>query len=211
LSGFADRIDLANPYLVNAYLKIAEGVGYTKSLLKDISLVIEYVSTKVRFMESREYIGVLFGEPREQQKKLVSLLAPHIRNLDKKGLAIGKSSAVIEKLKNGVTLQTIEIEKSFPGFGFFPKPGRSIGLLHDNLQKESGVTNLVSIAVMNTAMSFRATDGANFSTHELIEVLKKRLPNAFVEGGGHKNAGAINFIPKMKDDVFEEVRKFISG
>ena len=209
LSGFADRIDLANPDLVNEYLKIAEGVGYTKSLLKDISLVIEYVSTKVRFMESREYISVLFGEPREQQKKLVSLLAPHIRELDKKGLAIGKSSADIQKLSNGVTLQTIEIEKSFPGFGFFPKPGRSIGLLHDNLQKESGVTSLVSIAIMNTAMSFRATDGANFSTHELIETLKEKLPNAFVEGGGHKNAGAINFIPKMKDDVYKIVHDFI--
>jgi len=211
LSGLADRIDLANPDLVNAYLKIAGTQGYTKELLKDISLVIEYVSTKVRFMESREYIGVLFGEPREQQKKLVSLMAPHIRDLDKKGLAIGKSSADIQKLDNGVTLQTVEIEKSFPGFGFFPKPGRSIGLLHDNLQKESGVTSLVSIAVMNTAMSFRATDGANFSTHDLIGVLQEKLPNAFVEGGGHKNAGAINFIPKMKEDVFLEVVKFIGG
>jgi len=209
LAGFADRIDIANPDLMEQYLKIAESKGYTKDLLRDISLVIEYVSTKVRFMESREYISVLFGEPREQQKKLVSLMAPHIRNLDKKGLAIGKSSAVIEELGNGVTLQTIEIEKSFPGFGFFPKPGRSIGLLHDDLQKTTGVKNLVSIAVMNTAMSFRATDGANFSTHELIGVLQEKLPNAFVEGGGHKNAGAINFIPKMKDEVYKIVYDFI--
>ena len=86
------------------------------------------------------------------------------------------------------TLQTIKIEESFPGFGFFPKPGRSVGLLHDNLQKEKGVTKLVSIGIMNTAMTFRATDGANFSMHELIGVLQKELPNAFVEGGGHKNA-----------------------
>jgi len=210
LSGLADRIDIGNPDLVDAYLKIASRKGYTKDLLKNISLVIEYVSTKVRFMESREYISVLFGEPREQQKKLVSLMAPHIRNLDKKGLAIGKSSAVVKELDNGVTLQTVEVEKSFPGFGFFPKPGRSIGLLHDNLQSEKGVENLVSIAVMNTAMSFRATDGANFSTHELIGILQEKLPNAFVEGGGHKNAGAINFIPKMKEEVLEEVKAFIS-
>lgn len=208
LSGFADRIDISNPDLVNAYLKIAEEKGYTKELLRDISLVIEYVSTKVRFMESREYISVLFGEPREQQKKLVSLMAPFIRDLDKKGLAIGKSSAVIEELEK-ITLQTIEIEKSFPGFGFFPKPGRSVGLLHDNLQKETGVKNLVSIGIMNTAMTFRATDGANFSMHKMIETLQKKLPNAFINGGGHKNAGAINFIPKVKDEVFIEVKKFI--
>ena len=51
LSGFADRIHLSNPDLVNEYLKIAEAEGYNRELLSDISLVIEYVSTKIRFME----------------------------------------------------------------------------------------------------------------------------------------------------------------
>ena len=209
LAGYADRIDLSNSELMNRYLEIAKTLGYDKQLLANISLVIEYVSTKLRFMESREYIEVLFGEPREQQKKLVSLMAPHIRNLDEKGLAIGKSAAIVETL-NKVTLQTIEIEKSFPGFGFFPKPGRSVGLLHDDLQKEKGVTSLVSVGIMNTAMTFRATDEANFSMHEMICRLQEKLPNAFVEGGGHKNAGAINFIPRMKDEVWEVVKGFIS-
>ena len=39
--------------------------------------------------------------------------------------------------------------------------------------------------------------------------LQKKLPNAFIEGGGHKNAGAINFIPRMKDKVLEIVKSFI--
>jgi len=209
LAGYADRIELSNPELMKGYMKIAESAGYDKKLLQDISLVIEFVSTKLRFMESREYIEVLFGEPREQQKKLVSLMAPHIRDLDKKGLAIGKSAANIEKFDN-VTIQTVEIEKSFPGFGFFPKPGRSVGILHDNLQKETEVTSLVSIGIMNTAMTFRATDKANFSMHKIIEILKEKLPNAFVEGGGHKNAGAIGFIPRMKDEVWAIVKEYIS-
>ena len=63
---------------------------------------------------------------------------------------------------------------------------------------------------MNTAMTFRATDEANFSMHEMICRLQEKLPNAFVEGGGHKNAGAINFIPRMKDEVWEVVKGFIS-
>lgn len=208
LTGLSDRIDLENPLVVKEYIKIAEKLGYTEELLKDIALVIEYVSTKVRFMEVREYIEVLFGEPRHKQKALVSLLAPYIRELDRKGLEIGKAGAVIEKIK-GVTLQIVPIEQTFPGFGFFPKPGRAVSLLHDNLQKEKGVTKLVSAGVMNTAITFRATDEANFSMHELIDLLKKKLPNAFVEGGGHKNAGAINYIPKMKDEVFEVVKEYI--
>ncbi len=209
LAGYADRIDLSNPELMEKYLKLAEEIGYNKELLDNISLVIEYVSTKVRFMEAREYFEVLFGEPRDKQKALVALLSPYIKELDKKGLEIGKASAKIEKLGN-TNLQYVIIEESYPGFGFFPKPGRSIGLLHDNLQKEQNITNLISVGIMNTAMTFRATDEANFSTHEMIKHLQEKIPNAFVEGGGHKNAGAINFIPRMKDDIWKEVKEFIS-
>lgn len=210
LSGYADRIEIANPELMEKYMRLAEEKGYSKDLLWDISLVIEFVSTKVRFMESREYIDVLFGEPRDQQEKLVELMAPYIRDLDRKGLAIGKAAAKVEKFDK-VTLQTIQVEESFPGFGFFPKPGRSVGLLHDNFQKETGVTSLVSIGIMNTAMTFRATDAANFSMHELISYLQEKLPNAFVEGGGHKNAGAINYIPRMKGEVEAAVIEFIKS
>lgn len=210
LAGFADKIDLSNPELMEEYMKVAEKIGYSKELLSNISLVIEYVSTKVRFMEAREYFEVLFGEPMDKQKELVALLSPHIRELDKKGLEIGKSAAKIEKVGK-VNLQYVIVEESFPGFGFFPKPGRSVSLLHDNAEKEKGLKSLVSVGVMNTAMTFRATDEANFSTHEMIKYLHSKLPNAFVEGGGHKNAGAINFIPKMKEEVWAAVKEFIAG
>jgi RecJ-like exonuclease len=210
MAGFADRIELSNPKTMNDYLKIAENEGYTKELLSNIALVIEYVSAKVRFMEVREYIEVLFGEPRDRQKELVSLMAPYIRDMDKKGLAIGKSNAKHEKIGN-VTLQTIYVEESFPGFGFFPKPGRAVGLVHDDLQKEKGITSLVTAGIMNTAITMRATDEANFSVHELIEFIKKKSPDSFVEGGGHKNAGSISFLPYKKKEIVELLKEFIKG
>ncbi|GAG42593.1 unnamed protein product, partial [marine sediment metagenome] len=194
LSGLADRIDLANPKTIQDYVQIAKKQGYSKELLHDISIVIDFVSAKIRFMEVREYIEAIFGEPREKQKKLVELLAPHIRKLDEKGLAISKANAETEKIKK-TTLQTIDIDHTFPGFGFYPKPGMCVGMIHDNLQKEKAISNLVSIGIMNTAVTMRATDEANFSVHELINFLNKELPHAFVEGGGHKNAGSINFLP----------------
>lgn len=210
LAGFADRIDLGNPATMQTYLKIAEKEGYTKELLSDIALVIDYVSSKVRFMEVREYIEVLFGEPRDKQKELVSLLAPYIRDLDAKGLKIGKSNAKHKKIEN-VTLQLIDIDETFPGFGFFPKPGRAVGLIHDNYQREKGVTNLVSAGIMNTAITLRATDSANFSVHDLIIYLNKEYPDAFVSGGGHKNAGSISFLPYMKDKIVEGLKDFIKS
>ena len=61
LSGLADRIN--NPKVIEAYIKIAEKQGYTKQLLHDLSAIIDFVSTKLRFMEAREYIEVLFSQP----------------------------------------------------------------------------------------------------------------------------------------------------
>ncbi len=207
LSGFADRIDIENEKIVSDYLKLAEKEGYSKELLHDLALVIDYVSTRIRFLEAREYFEVVFGEPRKQQEKLVSLLAPYIRKLDEKGLKIAKENAIIQEI-NGVTFQKIMIEESFPGFGFFPKPGRSVGLVHDSL-KQQGKTSLISVGIMNTAMTFRATNESNFSVHDLIAFIEKKEPGAFVEGGGHKNAGAITYLPKYKEKVMGLVEEFI--
>jgi archaea-specific RecJ-like exonuclease len=208
MAGLADRIDLENPEAVEAYLKIAKEEGYSKELLADISTVIDFVSAKLRFMEAREYIEVLFGEPRSKQKDLVKLLAPYIRKLEEKGLEIAKSAAKIEKI-NSTTFQTVLIDEAFPGFGFYPKPGKAIGLVHDYLQENKKLTNVVSAGILGSAITMRATDEANFSVHELINFLHKKMPEAFVEGGGHKNAGSITFIPNKQQEIVKLLKEFI--
>jgi RecJ-like exonuclease len=159
-------------------------------------------------MEAREYIEVLFGEPRKQQSKLVELMAPYIKELDKKGLEIGKAGTVIEEIK-GIKVQVIHVEDTFPGFGFFPNPGRAVSLLHDDFKMKKGNEKAITVGVLGTAIIFRATDAANFSVHDIADFLKKKLPLAFIEGGGHKNAGAVSFIPKMKDEVLKEIKAYI--
>ena len=62
---------------------------------------------------------------------------------------------------------------------------------------------------MSSAITLRATDESKFSVHDLITYLNKKLPEAFVEGGGHKNAGSINFVSGKKEEVLELFRKFI--
>ncbi|OGJ17080.1 hypothetical protein A3K73_01485 [Candidatus Pacearchaeota archaeon RBG_13_36_9] len=208
MAGLADRIEIRNPEVIEQYLKIAEKNGYSKELLKNISTVIDFVSSKIRFMEVREYIGVLFGEPRDRQKQLVETLEPHIRKLKEKGLAISKANAKTIEIGK-TTLQFIEIDKTFPGFGFYPKPGMCVGMIHDDLQATKGVTNLVTVGIMETAMTLRATDSANFSVHDLIKFLDEKSPDSFVEGGGHKNAGSINFLPSKKDIIFKLLKEFI--
>ncbi|MBS3072037.1 hypothetical protein J4408_03535 [Candidatus Pacearchaeota archaeon] len=209
MAGMADRITLANLDAVEQYVKIAEKHEYSRYLLGDISTVIDFVSSKLRFMEAREYIEVLFGEPKDKQKALVGLMAPYIRNLEFKGLEIAKSAAVLEKI-GATSLQLLPIEETFSR-GFYPKPGKCTGLLHDYLKEEKKVTNLVTAGVLSDAITMRATDGANFSVHKLIEFLNKKVPSAFVQGGGHKNAGAISFVPRKKEEVLKYLREFIKN
>ncbi|MBS3093543.1 hypothetical protein J4456_03105 [Candidatus Pacearchaeota archaeon] len=209
MAGLSDRIEIANPKIIEDYLNIAKKEGYSKELLMDISTVINFVSSKIRFMEAREYMEVIFGEPREQQKKLVGLMAPYIRRLEEKGLTIAKANASSEKIGE-VTLQSLDIENTF-GFGFYPKPGMCVGMIHDDLQKTKNIDKLVSVGIMSTALTMRATNGANFSVHDFITLLNKKLPEAFVEGGGHKNAGSITFVPNKKEEVIQMLKNFIKS
>ena len=205
LSGLADRID--NPTVVNAYIKLAEKKGYSKQMLHDIGALIDFVSAKLRFMEAREYIETVFGEPMEKQKKLLGLLAPYIRQLEMKGLAIAESAAQIEKI-GSVTLQTLEVEQAFPRFAY-PKPGKCVGMLHDKIQESKKLDKVVSVGILADLITIRATDASGFSVHDFMATLKEQLPGAFPDGGGHHRAGAIKFVPNKRADVLKVLREFI--
>ncbi|MDO8509223.1 MAG: hypothetical protein Q7S27_06100 [Nanoarchaeota archaeon] len=207
MAGMADRID--NPKAIEGYLKIAEKKGYNKDLLLKIASVIDFTSSKLRFMEAREFIEVLFGEPMEKQKELVALLDPYIKKQERKGIEIAKKAVKIEKIKE-VTLQLLYVEENFRR-GFYPKPGKCTGLIHDDIQSSKKLTKVVTAGVLQDAVTMRATDEANFSVHELIEYMNKHIPEAFVEGGGHKNAGAITFIPSKQKEVVEALKEYIKS
>ncbi|MEK6850017.1 MAG: DHH family phosphoesterase [Nanoarchaeota archaeon] len=207
MAGLADKTD--NPKAIESYLKLAEKKGYTKSLLSDIALVIDFVSAKLRFMEAREYIEVLFGEPMERQKALVKLLAPYIRDLERKGLEIAKDSAEIEKVKD-ISLQTIEIEKTYAR-GFYPKPGKCVSILHEDGYESRKINKIITLGLMADAITIRASAESNFSVNELVTYLQKTIPKAFVEGGGHKYAGSIRFLPNKQTAVIKEIKEYIKS
>lgn len=204
MAGIADRIN--NEEAINQYLELAKKKGYTKDLLSEIAEVIDFVSSKLRFMEAREYIEVLFGEPMDKQKALVELMGPYIHKMAKKGLEIAKTAATREVIGK-TTLQLLKVEEVYPR-GFYPKPGKCNGLMHD-YTAENGTPNLVSAGVLPDVLTIRATDESNFSVHDFIEYIEKNLPQAFPEGGGHKNAGAIKFLPNQLGNVLDKLREFI--
>jgi RecJ-like exonuclease len=205
MAGLADRID--NKPVMDTYLKIAHEKGYTKQMMHDIAAMIDFVSAKLRFMEAREYIETVFGEPMDKQKKLVALLGPYIRNLEQKGLAIAEANAVREKIGK-VTVQFLEVEQAFPR-GAYPKPGMCVGMLHDKAQVDLKTDALVSVGVLPDLVTIRATEASGFSVHTFIEKLEKELPKAFPNGGGHHLAGAVKFTPTQRENVLKVLRSCI--
>ena len=203
MAGMADMID--NPEVMKAYLALAEKKGYTKALLQDISAVIDFVSTKLRYMEAREYIEVVFGDPLDKQKELVKLLAPYIRDLEKKSMEIAQAAAHQEKVGD-ITLQTLLIEQTFSR-GSYPKPGRMISMLHDVL--ESKQPTCVTLGIMPDGITIRASEESGFSVHDFLAYAKKNIPAAFVEGGGHHQAGSVRFVPSKQEDVLKAVKDFL--
>lgn len=206
MAGLADRIK--NPSVIETYLKIAEKMGYNAQMLSDIGALIDFVSAKVRFMEAREYIEVVFGEPIEKQKALVALMAPYLKGQEETSLKIAQKAAVKE-VHGKVTLQLLNIEQTFSR-GVYPKPGRATGNLHDYAATHGKIERLVTAGVMTDAITMRATEHSGFSVHDLINHLKQHVPDAFVEGGGHHHAGAIKFVPAKQADVLKAIREFIA-
>jgi RecJ-like exonuclease len=205
MAAFADMIK--NPEVVDAYVKLAEKKGYNPELLGSISAVIDFVATKLRFMEAREYVEVLFGEPIAKQKKLVDLLRPVISKMEETSFKLTQSAAKIEECGK-VKLQLLFIEETLSR-GVYPKPGKANGMLHDVVSKKKGNESLVSAGVLTDAITMRATEPSGFDIHAFIKYCEENVPMAFVNGGGHKHAGAVRFVPSRREEVLDALRKFL--
>jgi RecJ-like exonuclease len=82
-------------------------------------------------------------------------------------------------------------------------------MMHDEAQTKEGISNLVSVGVLNDVMTIRATESSGFSIHSFLTYLQKHVPSAFVEGGGHKQAGAIKFVPSQREAVLKALKSFL--
>jgi RecJ-like exonuclease len=41
--------------------------------------------------------------------------------------------------------------------------------------------------------------------------LNQKIPEAFVDGGGHHLAGALKFVPNKQTEVIEKIKEFIKN
>lgn len=102
-------------------------------------------------------------------KEVLTHISPFLVGEDGAKFSAGMLGAELARLINNI-----------PGFGFYPKPGKCVGMSHDDIQNTKGIDNLVTADLMNTAITLRATDKSNFSMHELIKNAAGKIVNALV-------------------------------
>ena len=202
LSGIGDHSDCPE---FEQYLKIAQSSGYSLEYLRKLAKVIDFEAYYIRFIESRGLVNDLLGADAEKQKELVELIIPDIEALESEQLKTARHYCSIEQKENHIVAK-IEINKANK-MGNYPSSGKATGILHDSLKKEFG-KHVITLGISRDSITFRASRGT-INIHEIIAELKKRLPYAWIDGGGHEVAGTIKFAEASKDEVIQIVEEFL--
>jgi RecJ-like exonuclease len=108
---------------------------------------------------------------------------------------------------SGVIFSSIDLEKYTVRFKY-PAPGKVLSLIHDSVEKQKENTPCITAGFLSDMVIIRASEPV-LPVEKIIKTLKKALPHANIDGGGHECAGAIKFVSAHLTDVLENIKKQI--
>ncbi|MBW2988296.1 hypothetical protein DRJ48_05325 [Candidatus Woesearchaeota archaeon] len=196
LSGIGDKVD-GTP--LNGYLRLANSMGYTKDYIWRAYVALDYLLYLRR--EPSVIVRDLLLGSRESQDSLIGRIYPISQERREKRIAAMKRLLRLRKF-GGRLLAQIELGELFEGYSY-PPPGRSIGLLYEELCKQHN--NPVVMGIGSNYIIFRGKLPQELSIETLIASLRERLPDVEISGGGHEVAGTLWFLPADKGLVLELV------
>ncbi len=194
LSGVSDKV---SGEWLEGYLKVAELNGYTLKKLQELYLALDYM---ISFrMESYQLLRDLLIGEHDNQEKLIKLFAGEGEKLREDRLNVLRENA---KFKGSTAIVDIGALMT----NFYPAPGRSVGLLYQELKKKDEKALVLGYGPHFLTIRGILPQGLTVTT--LIEKLKAQFQN--VDGGGHDVAGTIHFLPIDKEKVQTFVNKLIN-
>lgn len=105
---------------------------------------------------------------------------------------------------NGIILSTIDLEKYTMKFTY-PAPGKVVGMIHDTVIIDRESLPVVTLGYLSDMIIVRANKPV-LPVDKIIERLRKDIPHAHIEGGGHECAGAIKFIPAHLHEIIQNIK-----
>lgn len=203
LAGIADRCSGKE---AEQYLELAKKQGYDKNSLKELAEVIDFEAYHIGFIESREIFEDILGN-KEKQQQIIALLKPEIDRKVKQQLEVMKHFAEIDDLGTFIFAK-IDIKKAIV-LGEYPKAGKSVGILNDFLI-EKNKKPAATIGINPDAVNIRASpELSHIDVNKFITELREKFPFALIDGGGHRNAGTIQFIESAKEEIVSYVEDMI--
>lgn len=177
--------------------------GLTREELEKIGMSIDFIAYSLKYDPGKGLFEQLFTN-----KEFVSIISTEV----KKGFE-NQLQSTMPYLRtqdiNGVTFSSIDLEKYTIRFKY-PAPGKVLSAIHDQVTSEKEKQNMPSITAgfLADMVIIRATHPV-LPVDKMIKALKKALPNANVDGGGHEMAGAIKFVSAHQIDVLENIKQQI--
>jgi RecJ-like exonuclease len=173
--------------------------GHDKTHFAKWALVTEHELYYLKFQESSFILDDLFM-PNERNTKIIQLILPAVeQEFNEVNLAVKKYAKIV----NFRHFKLIRINREMiASFGEFSS-SKITRLSHDLVQGPR-----VTISELDDSLSYRV-DNVKFSGVELIKQLKVKFPYAMISGGGHDDAGGIQFNPASKDDVIKFIMDYL--
>lgn len=174
--------------------------GKTKDELMNIGIAIDYVAYQLKFdsgagiyeelFENPEFVNALNAEIKEGTDKQLQSTLPYLRT----------------KIIGDIKFSTIDLSKYTLRFTY-PTPGKVISLIQDHVC-ESYSGPVISLGVLPDMIIVRANQPI-LPLPKIIETLKKELPEANVDGGGHDVAGTIKFVEAHQDAIIQKIQDLV--
>jgi RecJ-like exonuclease len=193
VAAISDRCDIEETEM---YIK---NTKKSREYLEKIGIAIDFIAYQLRFDAGKGLFEELF-----EKEEFVEIINSEVKKGIETQLACTMPYLRVQDIE-GVLLTSIDLEKYTMRFQF-PNPGRVIGMLHDTVANENEKMPVISLGCLSDMVIVRATKPI-LPVPDMIKKLKKDLPHANVDGGGHECAGAIKFVSAHQTDVIENIKQ----
>ncbi|MBD3192690.1 MAG: hypothetical protein GF308_18775 [Candidatus Heimdallarchaeota archaeon] len=205
IAGIADHVEGS---ALEQYLKIAKKKGLSEEFLRKIGEAVDYEAYFLRFSDGKNIIDNIYGFENLNSKEhheLVEFLSKEAREAIEDQLKICMNHLQREELENGSLLCMIDVEQFARKFQF-PAPGKTTGAIHDKICEENPEKPVITLGIGPDFVVLRSK-GILINFPKIIKAIKKKLPGAGAEGGGHEVVGSVKFVEGMRDKFLAALKK----
>jgi len=195
ISAISDRCD------INETEEYIKQTHKTREELNKKGIAIDYIAYHLKFDSGKGIFDELIIN-----EKLVDLINEEVT----KGVETQLQST-LPYLRtqdiNGIIFSYIDLEKYTLRFTY-PTPGKITGIIHDEVSEGKENFPVITLGYMSDMVILRATKPV-LPIAKIIETLRKDIPEANVDGGGHECAGTIKFVSAHLTTIIENIKQQI--